>query len=148
VAYPFGYGLSYTTFEYSKPKAKVNGNSVNVEITITNTGSKPGKEVAQVYVTAPSGQLELPAKELKAFAKTRMLQPGESQTLTMTIDRRLLTSFDEQHSQWLGQEGQYTLHIGASVADIRCTAAVRLSQYTEPVNNVMAPQQPLNLLHQ
>ena len=148
VAYPFGYGLSYTTFEYSKPKAKVNGNSVNVEITITNTGSKPGKEVAQVYVTAPSGQLELPAKELKAFAKTRMLQPGESQTLTMTIDRRLLTSFDEQHSQWLGQEGQYTLHIGASVADIRCTAAVRLSQYAEPVNNVMAPQQPLNLLHQ
>ncbi|MBQ9356940.1 MAG: glycoside hydrolase family 3 protein [Prevotella sp.] len=148
VAYPFGFGLSYTTFSYSKPKAKVSGNTVTVEVTVTNTGGVAGKEVAQVYVTAPSGALEMPAKELKTFAKTRLLQPGESQTLTMTIERRLLTSFDEQNSRWLGQQGQYTMHIGASVADIRCTAAVTLGQYTEPVNNVMAPQQQLNLLHQ
>ena len=100
VAYPFGFGLSYTTFSFSKPVVKAKGkDAVEVSITVKNTGSVSGKEVAQVYVQAPNGKLEKPAQELKAFAKTRELQPGESEVLTMTIPVRMLASFDEADSQ-------------------------------------------------
>ena len=148
VAYPFGYGLSYTTFAFSQPKVKVAGDVINVSITVKNTGSVSGKEVAQVYVQAPKGALEKPVHELKAFAKTRELQPGESQTLTMQIQKRHLASFDEANSQWLADAGQYTFLIGSSSRDIKATATAKLTEYTEKVNNVMAPQQALNLLKQ
>ena len=96
VAYPFGFGLSYTTFSISKPIVKAKGkDAVEVSITVKNTGSVAGKEVAQVYVKAPKGRLEKPAQELKAFAKTRELKPGEAQILTMVIPVRDLASFDE-----------------------------------------------------
>ena len=116
VAYPFGFGLSYTTFQFSKPVARVKGNAVEVSITISNTGNIAGKEVAQVYVQAPKGRLEKPVQELKAFAKTRELNPGESQTLTMIIPVRDLASFDEAGSQWLTEAGTYTFrrHYGPS----------------------------------
>ena len=147
VAYPFGYGLSYTTFGYSKPAVKLSGDVVTVSITVKNTGNVAGKEVAQVYVTAPDGQIEKPAKELKAFAKTRELQPGESETLTMTIPVRLLASFDEAGSQWISEAGTYTVHIGSNIADIRATAPFKLSKaYTEKTSDALRPQQKLNLL--
>ena len=146
VAYPFGYGLSYTTFAYEKPKATVQGDVVTLEVTVRNTGSVSGKEVAQVYVSAPQGTLEKPARELKAFAKTRELQPGESQRLTMQIKKRELASFDEANSQWLVEDGTYRFLVGASVEDIRCETSARLSAYTEAVSNALAPQQKLNLL--
>ena len=143
VAYPFGYGLSYTTFEFSKPTAKIKGKeTVELTITIKNTGSVSGKEVAQVYVQAPKGKLEKPAQELKAFAKTRELQPGENQTLTMTIPVRDLASFDETGSQWLTEAGTYTFKIGASSRDIRQTCSLKLSEYTEKTTNALAPQRP------
>lgn len=148
VAYPFGYGLSYTTFEFSKPVVKVNGDVVAVSVTVKNTGSVAGKEVAQVYVTAPKGQIEKPAQELKAFAKTRELKPGESQTLTMQIPVRMLASFDEAGSQWLTEGGDYLFKIGASSRDIRCTATAKVGQYTEKVSNALAPKAKLNLLKQ
>ena len=148
VAYPFGYGLSYTTFAYSKPTVKVSGDNVTVSVTVKNTGKVAGKEVAQVYVTAPKGQIEKPAQELKAFAKTRELKPGESETLTMQIPVRMLASFDEAGSQWLAEAGQYTFRIGASSRDIRCTATARVGQYTEKVSNALAPKVKLNLLKQ
>jgi beta-glucosidase len=148
VAYPFGFGLSYTTFSFSQPKVKVAGDVINVSITVKNTGSVSGKEVAQVYVQAPKGALQKPVQELKAFAKTRELQPGESQTLTMQIQKRHLASFDEAGSQWLADAGQYTFLIGSSSRDIKATATAKLTEYTEKVNNVMAPQQALNLLKQ
>ena len=148
VAYPFGFGLSYTTFEFSKPIVKAKGQSVDVSITVKNSGSVSGKEVAQVYVTAPKGRLEKPAQELKAFAKTRELQPGESQTLTMTIPVRDLASFDEANSQWLTEAGTYTFRIGASSRDIRCTAEAKIAEYTEKTTNALAPKQKLNLLKQ
>ena len=148
VAYPFGFGLSYTTFAFSKPVVKPKAGSVEVSITVKNTGSVAGKEVAQVYVAAPKGQLEKPAQELKAFAKTRELQPGESQTLTMTIPVRELASFDEANSRWLTEAGQYTFRIGASSRDIKATATLKLPEYTEKVSNALAPRQTLNLLRQ
>ena len=148
VAYPFGFGLSYTTFSFSKPTAKVKGSTVEVSVTVKNTGDVSGKEVAQVYVTAPKGSIEKPAQELKAFAKTRELKPGEQQTLTMQIPVRMLASFDEANSQWLTDAGQYTFRIGNSSRDIQCTATATVGQYTEKVNNVLAPKAKLNLLKQ
>ena len=148
VAYPFGYGLSYTTFEFSKPVVKSSANGVTVSVTVKNTGSVSGKEVAQVYVTAPRKQLQKPVHELKAFAKTRELKPGESQTLTMQIAIRDLASFDDTNSQWLAEAGSYTFHIGSSSRDLPLSATIKLKQYTEQVNNAMAPRQPLNLLKQ
>ena len=147
VAYPFGFGLSYTTFEFSKPVVKAKGkDAVEVSITIKNTGAVSGKEVAQIYVQAPKGKLEKPAQELKAFAKTRELQPGESQTLTMTIPVRDLASFDEAGSQWLTEAGNYTFRIGNSSRNLPLSASLTLKEYTEKVNNALAPKQKLNLL--
>ncbi|MBR4700042.1 MAG: glycoside hydrolase family 3 C-terminal domain-containing protein [Prevotella sp.] len=149
VAYPFGFGLSYTTFEYSKPVVKLNGDKVSVSINVKNSGSMSGKEVAQVYIAAPAGKLEKPAKELKAFAKTRELKPGESQTLNMTIAVRDLASFDEAGSQWLAEAGTYNVMIGANVADIRAITQFKLAkEYTEKTSNALKPQQKLNLLKQ
>ena len=148
VAYPFGYGLSYTTFEFSKPKVKANGKTITVQVTVRNTGSVAGKEVAQVYVSAPQGSIEKPAQELKAFAKTRELQPGEQETLTMQIPVRMLASFDEGGSQWLTEAGLYTFKVGSSCRDIRCTATAKVGRYTEKTSNALAPKVQLNLLRQ
>ena len=148
VAYPFGYGLSYTTFEYSKPAVKVNGENIAVTVTVKNTGDRAGKEVVQVYVTAPKGQIEKPAKELKAFAKTRSLQPGESQTLTMTIASRDLASFSEAESQWVVDAGRYDFLIGASCADIRQRVSADVKGYTEKVTPAFPLNAKLNLLRQ
>ena len=147
VAYPFGFGLNYTTFEMMKPVVKAKGkDAVEVSITVKNTGQVSGKEVAQVYVQAPKGRLEKPAQELKAFAKTRNLQPGESQVLTMTIPVRLLASFDEAGSQWLTEAGTYTFRIGSSSRDIKASAQLKLTEYTEPTTNALAPRQELKRL--
>ena len=117
-------------------------------MTVKNTGKVAGKEVAQVYVSAPKGQIEKPVHELKAFAKTRELQPGESETLTMKIGKRYLASFDEANSQWLTEAGVYTGNIGSSSRDIRLTAQQKLTAYTEKTSNALAPRQKLNLLKQ
>ena len=148
VSYPFGYGLSYTTFSYSGVKAADNGNSVTVTATITNTGNRAGKEVAEVYVTAPKGKVEKPAQELKAFAKTRDLQPGESQTLTMTIDKVQLASFVTAQSAWVADAGTYTFKVGASSRDIKGTATLSLKGLKKKVSNALAPKVKLNLLTQ
>ena len=148
VAYPFGFGLSYTTFDFSKPVVKVSGDMVSVSITVKNTGSVSGKEVAQVYVSAPKGQIEKPLHELKAFAKTRELKPGESQVLTMQIAKRDLASFDEDGSRWMAEAGVYTFCIGSSVCDIKATATAKLTEYTEPVNQALPMQQGIYRLRQ
>ena len=146
VAYPFGYGLSYTTFEFGKPTVKKVGDNITVSVSVKNTGKVAGKEVAQVYVAAPSGSLDKPEKELKAFAKTNLLQPGESQTLQMTIAQRDLASFDEANSRWIADAGNYDFMVGANIADIRGKAQLKLTEYTEKTNNALAPKVKLNLL--
>ena len=145
VSYPFGYGLSYTTFAYSKPVVKATADGFTATITVTNTGKVAGKEAVQLYVTAPAGGLDKPALELKAFAKTGELAPGESQTLTMTVDNYGIASFNEATSAWEAPAGVYKVHFAASVADIRATADYKLkAAKTWKVNNVLAPAEPVN----
>jgi beta-glucosidase len=146
VSYPFGYGLSYTTFAYSNPTVTDNGDDVEVSVTITNTGKYSGKEVAEVYVTAPAGEVEKPEQELKAFAKTKELQPGESQMLTMTIAKADLGSFHENQSAWITDAGTYLFKVGASSRDIKGTASLNIKQQKTKVNPVLKPQVTLNLL--
>ena len=122
VSYPFGYGLSYTTFAYSKPTVKATKDGFTAQITVTNNGSVAGKEAVELYVSAPSGGLDKPAQELKAFAKTRELKPGESQTLTMKVSAYDLASFNEETQCWETAAGRYTVNFGASVEDIRAKA--------------------------
>ena len=137
VSYPFGFGLSYTSFAYSKPVVKAVADGFEASITVTNTGAVAGKEVVQLYVAAPAGGLEKPERELKGFAKTKLMQPGESQVLTMKIDYYSLASFNEASSAWESAEGEYRLLFGASVADIRATTAYRLKKALSwPVHDV------------
>ena len=128
VSYPFGYGLSYTTFSYSKPKVKVDKDGFTATITVTNTGKVAGREVVELYVAAPAGGLEKPARELKAFAKTKLLAPSESETLTMKVSAYELASFNEEHSAWETTAGEYKVLFGASVADIRSIASFRIGK--------------------
>lgn len=144
VSYPFGFGLSYTTFSYSKPVVKATGNGLAASVTVTNTGKVAGKESVQLYVTAPAGKLEKPARELKAFAKTRLLQPGESETLTMKVADYDLASFDEAIQSWVSDKGKYLVQFGASVEDIRATGVYRLGKAQSwKVNDVLKPTKEL-----
>lgn len=148
VAYPFGFGLSYTTFEMGNPSVKANGKNIEVSVTVKNTGKVAGKQVTQVYVTAPKGAYEKPAKELKAFGKTRELKPGESQTLKMTLEKRDLASFDEANSQWKVDAGNYLFQVGTDVESIKGTATLKVAEYTEKTSSACAPNVQLNYLKQ
>ena len=148
VAYPFGYGLSYTTFEFGKPSVKAKGDVIEVSVAVKNTGKVSGKEVAEVYVTAPKGAYEKPAKELKTFGKTRELKPGESQTLKMTVAKRDLASFDEANSQWKVDAGNYLFQVGTDVETIKGTASLKIAEYTEKVSNACPVNVQMNYLRQ
>ena len=148
VAYPFGYGLSFTTFEFGKPSVSLNGDNITVTVSVKNTGKVAGKQVAQVYVKAPKGAYEKPACELKAFAKTKNLKPGQSETLKMVIAKRDLASFDEANSQWKVDAGKYEFCVGDNVESIKGTASLNLSEYTEKTTNSLPLNAKMNLLHQ
>ena len=144
VSYPFGFGLSYTTFSYSKPVVKATKDGLTATITVTNTGKRAGKEVVELYVSAPAGGLEKPARELKAFAKTKELQPNQSETLTMTLSLYDLASYNETTQAWETAAGKYTISFGASVEDIRATAPFNLSkQQVVKCHDVMKPNMQL-----
>ncbi len=128
VSYPFGYGLSYTTFSYSKPVVKATADGFEASVTVTNTGKVAGKEVVEVYVSAPKGGLEKPACELKAFGKTRELAPGASQTLTFKVSNYELASYNEATSAWEAPAGAYNVYFGASVADVRANGVYQLKK--------------------
>lgn len=128
VSYPFGYGLSYTTFSFSKPVVKAVADGFEASITVTNTGQMAGKEVVQLYVTAPLGGLDKPACELKAFAKTRELKPGESQVIYLKVDKYGVASYNESTSSWEAPAGEYTVRFASSVEDVRATAKYTLKK--------------------
>ncbi|MBP5251080.1 MAG: glycoside hydrolase family 3 C-terminal domain-containing protein [Treponema sp.] len=117
ILYPFGFGLSYTTFSLSITGAKINGQKISVSVKITNTGKTSGKEVAQLYFSAPCGILGKPADELCAFKKTKLLAPGESETLELSFDLFQMASYDEEgqtgfESSWVLEKGEYSVYAG------------------------------------
>ena len=149
-AYPFGYGLSYTNFSYTNLKlssTRLNG-KITASITIQNTGKTAGKEVVQVYLTAPGKTMDKPAIELKAFAKTRLLAPGEKQTLQFVLTAADLASFDPARSVWVAEPGEYLVKAGASSLNILQTARFTLSKeiITEKCNKAMLPEVPVQEL--
>ena len=147
VSYPFGFGLSYTTFEYSDAKIAEKGDSYEVSVTIKNTGEHEGKEVVELYISAPDNKAaNKPAKELKAFAKTKALKAGESETVTMTVKAADLASFDEAASAWVVAEGEYQFFVGASSQDIKATLTANAKAQQTKANDVMKPQVQMNLL--
>ena len=145
VSYPFGFGLSYTTFAYSKPTIRANKDGFEATITVSNTGNVAGKEIVQLYVTAPNGQVAKPALELKAFAKTRELKPGESQTIRMNVSNYDLASFVESESAWVADAGRYQIKFAAAVNDVRVTATYNLLKPVKViVTDALAPKNPIN----
>jgi beta-glucosidase len=147
VSYPFGYGLSYTTFEYSDAKIEQKNDIYDVTVTIKNTGDREGKEVVELYVAAPDSKAaNKPAKELKAFAKTKNLKPGENETLTLSITADQLASFDEAASAWVVTEGEYQFLVAASAADVKATLTAPVKNQQVKAHDVLKPQTKMNLL--
>lgn len=139
-AYPFGFGLSYTHFNYDHLKVypPVAGGPVKLSFRITNTGPVAGKEVAEIYVSAPKSAIDKPKQELKAFAKTKLLKPGESQLITLTINTIDLASFQTGISAWVADKGTYTIMAGASSTDIKLKGTFVLKQQlTKKVSDVL-----------
>lgn len=147
VSYPFGYGLSYTSFEYGHAKVNKADGAFTVTVEVKNTGNAIGKEVVQLYVSAPASPLGKPSLELKAFAKTKELKRGEVQTLTMPVAIADLASYDANRSAWVTDKGTYKLSIGSSLENIKATLEVAITEVEEwKTNDVLKPQEPIAVL--
>ena len=147
VSYPFGFGLSYTTFEYSGATIAQKDDIYEVTVTIKNTGKFEGKEVVELYISAPANKAaNKPVKELKAFTKTKLLRPGESETLTLAVKAADLASFDEAASAWVVAEGEYQFLVGASLQDIKAILTANAKACQIKAHDVMKPQVQMNLL--
>ncbi|MDK6028353.1 beta-glucosidase [Ignisphaera sp. 4213-co] len=125
-AYEFGYGLSYTKFDYKDLDVKVYDNTLVVSLKIRNVGKYVGKEVVQVYVRAPRGRIEKPFQELKGFYKTRALNPDEEENVKINIPLKYLASFDG--SKWVVEKGVYEIRVGSSSRDIRLVKTVEIDK--------------------
>jgi beta-glucosidase len=149
-AYEFGYGLSYTDFKYNTPElsSKTFNKKITASVTITNTGKVAGKEVVQLYISAPVVKTDKPTEELKGFAKTALLQPGQSEKITFTINPDDLASFNTQATAWIADAGNYTVKIGSSSSNIKQTLTFSLPRdiVTEKCNKVLTPQVLINEL--
>lgn len=147
VSYPFGYGLSYTTFGYANPTIKNDNGVYTVSVEVKNTGSVAGKEVVQLYVAAPNSvTMDKPEKELKAFAKTNELKPGETAIITLKVKAADLASFDETSSSWVVDAGTYKFLIGASSRDIKATLDAEVAASSEKTNDILKLQEPISVL--
>jgi beta-glucosidase len=151
-AYEFGYGLSYTKFEYSN--LKINSTlfkgKIMATVDIKNTGTVAGKEAVQFYITAPAKQMQKPAIELKAFDKTAVLLPGQKQTLHFTITAKDLASFNTPSSSWVAEAGNYVIKVGASSENILQTASFSVAKQitVEKCNKVLVPQVTISEIKQ
>ena len=147
VAYPFGYGLSYTTFEYDDLEIEEANGVYTIKVDVKNTGNRAGRTVVELFVAAPnSKKLNKPEKELRNYAKTKLLQPGEEETITMKVSTSDLASFNEKASAWKTDAGIYTFMICSSANDVETKATAKVKAWTKKVNNVMKPNVKLNLL--
>lgn len=149
-SFEFGYGLSYTNFEYSdlKLSGKTFNGKLTASVTVKNTGKVAGKEIVQLYLSAPHQNIDKPVAELKAFAKTKLLKPGQSETLQLTLSPKDLASFIESKSAWIAEEGNYKVAIGASSLAIKQSAEFSLAKEleVEKVHKAFALTAPVNEL--
>ena len=148
VAYSFGYGLSYTNFEYSNFSLTGDNGEYELTVTVKNTGSVAGREVVQFYVTKPDWANEHPSLELVGFDKTAMLQPGEEETVTVKVSVEELKTYYELDAQWIVEPGEYTFHVGSSVNDIYYNAKTEIDNEILVLQTVNAcqPQKELDVL--
>ena len=126
IAYPFGFGLSYTTFDFKDMEITQAEGGWNVNVTVVNTGKVAGKDVVQIYVKAPKGELDKPERELKGFAKTPELAPGESCTLSIYISKESLASYDENRKDWVIDSGKYTFIAAQDALDNSLKKSVKI----------------------
>jgi beta-glucosidase len=152
VAYEFGYGLSFTQFEYANLKlgSEEFKDTVTFSVDVKNVGPVAGREVVQVYLSAPAERLNKPREELVAFAKTGLLEPGLSQTLNFELSARDLASFVTAESSWIAEAGQYEVKIGASSRDIRQSAFFTLSKdiVVKKASRALSPQREMDRMGQ
>ncbi|MBQ6384469.1 MAG: glycoside hydrolase family 3 C-terminal domain-containing protein [Clostridia bacterium] len=145
-AYPFGYGLSYTEFKQQVQAVRISGETVEVLVSVTNTGAAcAGREVVQVYYSAPAGTLEKPYQELAGFAKTGILKPGESETLKITFAIRSMASYDEKRAAWVLEAGTYYIRVGSHSRNTHIAAALVIAEekITEKLSNRLVPDHPI-----
>jgi len=150
VAYPFGYGLSYTSFKYDNIKIDkdVFDGNLTVSVDVTNNGEVAGKEVVQMYLHAPSAKMEKPEATLINFGKTTLLQPGESQTFNFKVTANDLASFDTKSSSWVAEQGTYQLLVGSSSSSIKGKREFLLPEFmvVEKVSEALKPIKELDVL--
>lgn len=150
VAYEFGYGLSYTSFTYSNLKLSKSDfkGQLTATVAVKNTGKVAGREVVQLYIGSPSGKLKKPAETLAAYGKTKLLKPGESQTVSFSIETKDFASFNETTSTWIAEAGTYNLKIGASSLAIKQTATFKIAKELEAgkVTKALSPTREINKL--
>ena len=150
VAYEFGYGLSYTGFTYSNLKLSTSDfkGQLAASVDVKNSGNVAGREIVQLYIGAPSGKLNKPAETLAAYGKTKLLKPGESQTISFKIETRDFASFNEPTSTWIAEAGTYNLKIGASSRAIKQTATFKITKELEAgkVTKALVPTREINKL--
>ena len=147
VSFPFGFGLSYTTFDYSDAKIDQKGDGYEISVTVKNSGEFEGKEVVELYISAPDNKAaNKPVKELKAYAKTSNLKPGQKETVKLFVKTADLASFDEGASAWVVSGGEYQFLVGASSQDIKATLKADVKGQQTEAHNVLKPQVQMNLL--
>ncbi|MBQ9528930.1 MAG: glycoside hydrolase family 3 C-terminal domain-containing protein [Bacteroidales bacterium] len=148
VSYPFGHGLTYTTFKYGEPDVIVRRNSLKVYVDITNSGNLPGREVVQVYVVAPEGSLDKPLLSLVAYEKTPEIAPGETYNASFVIPFDALASYNGASAAWSVDAGSYILKIGPSCLDIRSEAAAVLdNSYSVHTNDILQLHHRIDEIH-
>ena len=146
--YPFGYGLSYTSFDVETLDVRADERQVRVSVRVTNTGARPGREVVQVYYSAPAGELEKPWQELAGFAKSKELAPGASEVLEICFATKSMASYSVARAAWVLEPGVYVIRVGVHSRSTRVAAVLSLDALviTEQLKNLLTPSQPLNLL--
>lgn len=126
-AYPFGYGKSYTSFSVETTDIMIQGFEVTVKVRVTNTGKKySGREVVQIYISAPEGRLEKPYQELVAYAKTKILQPGQSEDMVISFPASRMASYDEKQAAWIWESGKYIIRAGKHSRETKVVGVIHL----------------------
>lgn len=148
VSYPFGYGMSYTSFEYGKPLIKEKNGGYELKVEVRNTGKVAGKEIVQIYASSPKNPAGQAEKKLIAFAKSKSLNPGESEVLAMTFSQKDLAWYDDSRTAWVLTPGKYNIKCASSSRDIRSSKTIEIPQeiIVEKTTDSVRPQVELELL--